>query len=60
MFLEHKKLLILSSFLYQNLMIISTSRTKIFVLMQNLLGFLLQFTEIGYVLQSQLNVLAKV
>ena len=37
-----------SSLLYHNLMTIHTNITKCLLLMQNLMGFLLQFTEMGY------------
>ena len=44
---KHKKLPILLSFLYHNLVTIYTNEAKCSLLMQNLMGFLLQFTEMG-------------
>ena len=43
-----EKLPILLSFLYHNLIIIDTNERKSFLLMQMLMGFLLQFTEKVY------------
>ena len=43
-----KKSLILLSFLYHNLIIIYTNELKGFLLMQMLMGFILQLTETVY------------
>ena len=44
--------------LHHNLIAICTSTTKSFTLPQNLMGFLLQFTEIWYSAQKTLHILA--
>ena len=47
-----KKLLTFSSLHYHNLWTICTNKIKFLPLLQNLMGFLLNFTEMGYHIQS--------
>ena len=49
---EHEKLPIFFILLYHNLHTISTSKIKSLSLLQNLMGFLLKFAEMGYLIHS--------
>ena len=49
---EHKKLPIFSYLHYHNLKTIYTNMIKSLSLLQNLMGFLLKFTEMEYHIQS--------
>ena len=49
---KHKKSLIFLSLLYHNLRTVYTNTIKSLSLLQNLMGFLLKVTEMGYHIQS--------